>query len=126
MKILAIIETAYRATIEEQDDPILWLSAVVKGAGAPLDLLLRGNAVSYAVKDQDASGLAFGAWRQTQPPRLAADVAGLAAKGVAVFVAAEDLAERGLGRGDLVAGVEPVTPDAIAGLIRSHDQIWHW
>jgi hypothetical protein len=38
----------------------------------------RGNAVNYAVRGQDAAGLAFGTWRQTQPPRLADDIAALA------------------------------------------------
>ena len=126
MKILTIIETAYRATLEEQDDPVLWITHVLKGAGAELAVLLRGNAVAYAARDQDASGLAFGAWRQTQPPRLAHDVAAFASKGVAVFAAAEDLSERGLRRIDLIDGVETVTADAIAGLVRAHDLIWHW
>jgi len=77
-KVSSIVATAYRATLEEQDDTILWLSHTLKGAGADLDVLLRGNAVNYAVREQDASGLAFGDRRQTQPPRLDEDVAKLA------------------------------------------------
>src|SRR5262245_43661498 len=95
-KILQIVESAYRATLEEQDDTVIWITHAMKGAGGNLDVLLRGNAVNYAAKGQDASGLAFGEKKQTQPPRLAEDVAKLIEKGVAVYVVSDDVAERGL------------------------------
>ncbi|MGH7109380.1 MAG: hypothetical protein ACREFK_03025 [Stellaceae bacterium] len=126
MKTLSIIESAYRATIEEQDDTIVWLHGAMRGAGADLALLLRGNAVNYLVERQDAGGLAFGAWRQTQPPRLAADLAGIAAKGVEIRYVAEDAAERGIARDELVAGAEPVARAAIVDLIGRYDRIWYW
>ena len=126
MKALSIVESAYRATIEEQDDTIVWLNHAMKAAGADLGVLLRGNAVNYAVRGQDAAGLAFGAWRQTQPPRIADDIASLAGKGVTVYVVAEDLAERGLDARDLVPGLERVSRDGLPGLFAAHDQIWHW
>jgi sulfur relay (sulfurtransferase) DsrF/TusC family protein len=126
MKVLNIIECAYRATIEEQDDTIVWLTHAMKAAGADLAVLLRGNAVNYAARGQDAAGLAFGGWRQTQPPRLANDVASLVAKGVTVYVLAEDLVQRGLEAHELVPGLERVTGDNLPGLFAAHDQIWHW
>ena len=126
MKALSIVESAYRATIEEQDDTIVWLNNAMKAAGADLAVLLRGNAVNYAVRGQNAAGLAFGAWRQTQPPRIADDIASLAGKGVTVYVVAEDLAERGLEASDLVPGLERVARDGLPGLFAAHDQVWHW
>ena len=36
MKTLQIIRTAYRATIEEQDDTVVWITRAMRGAGAEL------------------------------------------------------------------------------------------
>ena len=126
MKALNIIESAYRATVEEQDDTIVWLTHALNAAGADLAVLLRGNAVNYAARGQDAAGLAFGGWRQTQPPRIADDIASLVAKGVAVYVLSEDLAGRGLEAGDLVSGLERITREGLPDLFAVHDQVWHW
>lgn len=126
MKVLQVVETAYRATIEEQDDTIVWLTHAMRGAQADLNLLLRGNAVNYAVKGQNASGLAFGDWKQTQPPRIPDDLAALVGKGVQVHVVEEDLAERGLANTHLVDGVTRIRRADIAGLMDRHDQVWHW
>ena len=126
MKVLSIIESAYRATVEEQDDTILWLAHALKGAGADLCVLLRGNAVAYATRGQDAGGLAWGACRQTQPPRLERDLAGLIAKGVSVYALAEDIARRGLHDVAKVEGVRPIALEAVPALVAAHDRVWHW
>jgi sulfur relay (sulfurtransferase) DsrF/TusC family protein len=125
-KVLGIVETGYRATVEEQDDTILWLSSMFKGAGLDLTVLLRANAVNYAVRGQDASGLRFGDLEVTNPPRLDDDVAALLEKGVAVYYLAEDVGERGISEGDLVDGVKPVAQRDLPGLLDQFDQVWHW
>src|SRR5262245_44804611 len=107
-KILQIVESAYRATIEEQDDTVVWFTHAVKGGGADVAVLLRGHAVNYCVKGQDASGIAFGERKQTQPPDLAGDLARLIAKGVEVHVVEEDLAAHGLGTPELIDGLKPI------------------
>jgi len=126
MKTLNIIETAYRATIEEQDDPIVWLTHAMKGAGADLSVLLRGNAVNYVAKGQDASGLRFGDWTQTHPPEIDHDVASLVGKGVAVYVLAGDLVDRGIAEDDVIAGVERIDREALPKLFAAYDRVWHW
>jgi hypothetical protein len=126
MKTLSIVESAYRATIEEQDDTIVWMHGAMRAAGAEFALLLRGNAVNYLVEAQDAGGLAFGEWRQTQPPHLAQDLAGLAAKGVGILYVAEDLAERGIEKNEIIAEAQAVRRDALAALVRGYDRVWHW
>jgi hypothetical protein len=125
-KILNVVESAYRCTIEEQDDPVVWIAAVMRGAGGDTHLLLRGNAVNYAAKNQDASGLSFGGRVQTQPPRIDQDLEKVIAKGVEVYLVEEDAAERGLERGALIAGLKPVSRAGVAKLYGGFDQIWHW
>ena len=126
MKVLQIIETAYRATIEEQDDTVVWITHAMKGAGGDLDVLLRGNAVNYALRGQDASGLAFGEWQQTQPPRLADDIAGLIGKGVDVYYVQDDAVARGISESALVEHLKPIPRNGLAGLLGAYDQVWHW
>jgi hypothetical protein len=125
-KVLSILETAHRATVEEQDDTILWLVHAMKGAGAALSVLLRGNAVGYAVRAQDASGLTFGGKAQTQPPRIAQDVSNLVGKGVEVWLVEDDAAERGLERGALVEGLKFVPRSGLPALFEQFDQVWSW
>ena len=126
MKTLNIIASAYRATVEEQDDPIVWICHAMKGAGAQVDVLLRGNAVNYAVRGQNAKGLAFGSWTQTQPPQLEHDITSLCNKGVAVHVMADDVARRGLTGVALVEGVRMVPGDEVPALLAGYDRVWHW
>ena len=126
MKTLQIIRTAYRATIEEQDDTVVWITLALRGAGAELDVLLTGDAVNYALPAQDASGLAFGEWKQTQPPRIANDCAKLIEKGVGVSIVAEDARERGLEEAALVPGVRKLARAEIAGLLGRYERVWQW
>ncbi len=125
-KILNIVETAYRATIEEQDDTVLWLSHMLKNAGADISILLRANAVNYAVRGQDASGLSFGEMKMTHPPEIDKDVEKMVQKGVPVYIVAEDAKERGLTDGDLLSGIKKVKRQSLPELIDQHDQVWHW
>jgi sulfur transfer complex TusBCD TusB component (DsrH family) len=125
-KILSIVETAYRATLEEQDDTVIWLMHTMRGAGADLTVVLSGNAVNYAVQGQDPSGLAFGDRRQTNPPRLDDDLAKLPAKGVEVLVIEDDVSGRGVDRSELIEGVKLIARTELVKLARDYDQIWHW
>jgi intracellular sulfur oxidation DsrE/DsrF family protein len=126
MKVLNIVEAAYRGTLEEQDDTIVWFCHAMKGANADIDVLLRGNAVNYAVKTQDASGLSFGDARQTQPPQLANDLVKLKGKGVKIFVVEDALRERGIEPSELIDGLAFVPRAALAKLFGDYDQVWHW
>jgi hypothetical protein len=126
MKTLCIVGTAYRATLEEQDDTVLWITAAMRGAGGELAVLLRGSAVNYAVPSQDASGLAFGDLRQTQPPLIARDLMHLMEKGVPVHYVQDDVAERGIGAAGLIEGLQPVRASALPQFFENFGRVWHW
>ena len=125
-KVLQVIESGYRATLEEQDDTVVWITHAMKGAGGDFDVLLRGHAVNYAVRGQDASGLAFGAKKQTQPPRIADDVAKFASKGINVYVVREDLGDRGIEGSDIIDGMKLVPRADVPKLFDDYQQVWHW
>jgi hypothetical protein len=126
VKTLNIVSTGYRATLEEQDDTVLWLLQALKGAGAEVDLVLRNSAVSYAISGQNAAGLAFGERRQSQPPRIADDLARIVSKGVRVYLVEDDLAERGIEREDLVSGMQMMRAEQLPRLIADYDAVWNW
>ncbi len=125
-KILSIVETAYRATVEEQDDTVLWLTGALKNAGADISVLLSGNAVNYLVKGQDASGLSIGPVKLGNAPRIDEDVERLRQKGVTVYAIREDARDRGLDPGRVLPGIEFISRADVASVIERHDQVWYW
>jgi sulfur relay (sulfurtransferase) DsrF/TusC family protein len=126
-KTLNIVESAYRAVMEEQDDTILWVLAAMAGAGADHTVVLRGNAVNYAVAGQGGPGLTVGEWKQTQAPKMDRDVLDLIEKRkIPVYVIAEDLADRGIEQGELVPGVQMLPRNALAGLFADYAVVNHW
>ena len=126
MKVLNIVETAYRATLEEQDDPVVWILHAMKGAGADHSVVLSGNAVNYAVMAQGVPPLMFGDKVQKHAPRIAEQVASLIAKGVQVMVVRECLKARGIDEEELMDGLTLVKQGALPKVMNDHDQVWHW
>ena len=126
-KTLNIVESAYRAVMEEQDDTILWLMAAMQGAGAAHTVVLRGNAVNYAVAGQGAPGLTVGRWKQTQAPRMDRDVLDLVEKRkIPVLVIQEDLAVRGIQKSELLAEVELIGIESLPALMAEFEIVSHW
>ena len=125
-KVLHVVGTAYRATLEEQDDPVIWLCHVMRGTGAELALLLEGNAVSYGVRAQQVAPLEFGARRQQHAPDLGGDLAALLGKSVACFYLEEDATERGIAAHELIDGLASISRAKLPLLFARYDQVHRW
>lgn len=125
-RILQILTSAYRATLEEQDDPVLWLTHSLRNNGAQIDVLLRSSAVNYIVRGQLPVGLRIGDWLQSQPPDLAYEVGALMSKDVRVFALADDLTARGIRREEVLGGVGFIAQAELPALLRGYANIWQW
>lgn len=126
MRVLQVIDQAFRTTTEEQDDAILWLTRSMRGAGADLMVLLSGHAVHYATLSQRQPPLQLGEWRQAQPADLTEDLGGLLKSGVPIYVVWEDLVERGLEGLTFHERIVSVTRAKLPELYERADQVWQW
>src|SRR5262249_25785752 len=104
----------------------IWIIHAMKGAGADQGVVLRANAVNYAVKAQGVPPLAFGARQQKHGPRLAESVTSLIGKGVEVHVVSDDLVERGQQGEELVSDLKMIRKADLPKLCVGYDQVWHW
>ena len=125
-RILQVLTTAYRATLEEQDDPVLWLTHCLRNNGAPIDLLFRNTAVNYVVRAQAPAGLTIGQWTQTQPPDIAFEVRALISKECRAYVVVDDLVARGVHRDEVLDEIGFVARAELPALLRSYKHIWQW
>jgi predicted peroxiredoxin len=125
-RVLAIVESAYRATVEEQDDTILWLTHMVHKSGVDQTVLLRSNAVNYIVRGQEVKGLTFGKRTMQRGPDLEGDLAKLMEIGVPVYYVEEDAKALGIPSDRIVEGAKPISGKELPGLFDGFEQIWHW
>jgi len=125
-KILNIIDTAYRATLEEQDDTSLWFIEACTKAGATMNILLTGNAVNYAVKDQNTKSLHFGSGAIPHPSKFQDDISRFCKSGAHVFLLKDDAEERGIPQESIIPDVEYISRDQLARFIDKYDHVWHW
>ena len=123
---LSIVEGAYRATLEEQDDAALWFNAAVRNSGSDTNVLLKDLAVHYALANQKAPKLQIGDVSVENPPAYDEDLGRIIAKGGKVYVVEDDLAELGLAGAPLIAGVDRISRADLPRVTAAYDHLWWW
>lgn len=125
-KVLSVIDTAYRATLEEQDDTAVWFNHILRQSGADITILLTGNAVNYAVRGQQPPPLSFGTASIDFPPRLDQDLLKASDAGVKLVLLRDDADQRGIPDSALIPEAEQISRDQLADFIDGFDLVWHW
>jgi hypothetical protein len=125
-RYLAIVERAYRGAVEEQYAHIIAATIAFGRIGCATDLLLRGNAVLYAIRGQPEVRLTIGATRVEHLPRYDSAIGALLQQGASVHVYETDCQRLGIDPERLISGVAVADLGAVARLIDSHDAVWHW
>ena len=126
MKVLNIVSTGYRATLEEQDDTVLWFSQALRRAGAGVDILLRGSTANYVVEGQQVAPLAIGTRTQRHAPDVHGQLHELASSGAVIYVLQEDLERYGLAECPRLDRVRPVRAAELGRLLSGYAAIWQW
>lgn len=123
---LAIVERAFRGTIEEQYGHIVWLSRVVRKMGGQTSLLLKGDAVLFAVRGQRSQSLQIGHASIHGLPHYETTLEHMRGEGVPLFAYRPDLQRLGIEEHLLAAGVTPVGVTELAGMCGEFDAVWFW
>lgn len=131
MRVLQVLDQAFRTVVEEQDETILWLiQSMLKPASEDtnneLMLLLTDNAVQYAYQKDPQPSLKIGDWQQSEPADIKRDIKNLLHRGVRIYIVYEDVKERGLDLLSITDGIEIINRDNLPKIYRYVDQVWHW
>jgi len=124
-KILSVLAHTEYGNLEDSDIG-LFASAFSSVAGQSLTLLLREDAVNYAVRGQDGTGIRI-AGAVVQPGFLIeTDLKSVQQANIPVYVVREDLDARGVKKDELIEGVQLLSGRELGKFIDQFDTVWNW
>ncbi|MDF3835353.1 DsrE family protein [Cupriavidus basilensis] len=123
---LTIIERAYRGGLEEQYGHILWLTRIMKAMGAPTALLLKGDTVNFALREQPRLVLRIGDANVSGLSHHESGVVALLEAGVPLYAWHADIERLHLAADDLLPGVSVLHEAELSPLMNQFDCVWYW
>lgn len=126
-KVLAIFEKPIYLSFEPNDPHLLHVGFGAVSSGVKVNVLLRGSAVNYAVKEQHQTEAKLLGQPLAEVETSPAKVMELVAKsGGEISVVKEDLAKRGLSQAELIPQAKLVSQDQVASLVAANDATFVW
>ncbi len=124
-KILSVLAHTEYGNLEDSDIG-LFASAFAPVAGQSMALVLREDAVNYAVRGQDGTGIKI-AGILVQPGFLIeTDLRSIQQTRIPVYAVREDLAELGIKPNEVIEGVQLMSRNELGKLIDQFDTVWNW
>ena len=124
-RILSVLSHTEYGNLEDSDIG-LFASAFAPVTNNQMTLLLSEDAVNYAVRGQDGTGIKI-AGGTVQPGFLIeTDLQSLQASNIPVYAVKDDLEERGLSERDLISGVKILRKDEFGKFVDQFDTVWNW
>jgi sulfur relay (sulfurtransferase) DsrF/TusC family protein len=124
-KILSVLSHTEYGNLEDSDIG-LFASAFAPVAGSQMTMLLAEDAVNYAVRGQDGTGIKI-AGGTVQPGFLIeTDLTSVQEAKIRVYAVSEDLEERGIPPSELVTGVRLISRTELGKLVDEFDTVWNW
>ncbi len=124
-KILSVLSHTEYGNLEDSDIG-LFASAFAPATGAPMTVLLSEDAVNYAVRGQDGTGIKI-AGGTVQPGFLIeTDLQSVQQAKIPLYAFREDLEQRGLSPADLIPGITLMSRNELGRFIDQFDTVWNW
>lgn len=126
-KVLAIFEKPIYLSFEPNDPHLLHVAFGSVSSGVRVNVLLRGSAVNYAVKEQHQTQAKLLGQPLCEVETSPAKVLELVAKsGGELYVVKEDLERRGLKAGDVIPQAKVIDAAKTAEVVTANDATFVW
>jgi len=125
-KVLVIFEKPIYLSFEPVDPHVFATALGVSDTPVEVNVLLRDSAVTYGVKNQKVNARIVGQdimLHETSPDKV---MAYMIEHGAQVRAVSEDMTARGIGKEDIIEGIEVITEGESIQFLQEHDSILVW